>query len=151
AFLGKDKQKVFRPLYNVQFLRDVDSPFILAYETFARGSDAGALVPMLERVYQMLGRKPKEVLVDSGYITALDLADAERWHVRLYGPWKENDYSRKDAEAQQWGKDKFFWDESAQTYRCPADKFLRHTGTQTRPRSLEREEKVAIYRSDPKE
>ena len=30
-------------------------------------------------------------------------------------------------------------------------KFLRHTGTQTRSRSLDREEKVEIYRADPKE
>lgn len=152
AFLGKDKQKVFRPLYNVQFMRDVDSPFIVAYETFARGSDAGALVPMVERVRQLLGRKPKVGLADSGYITALDLADADRLQIFLCGPWKENDYSRKDAaEAQQWGKGQFLWDESTQTFRCPADKFLRHTGTQTRRRSLDREEKLEIYRSDPKE
>src|SRR5262245_7294480 len=35
AALGRDKLKVYRPLYNVQWLVDVDSPFILGWEVFA--------------------------------------------------------------------------------------------------------------------
>jgi hypothetical protein len=152
AFLGKDKHRVFRPLYNVQYVRDVDSPFIVGYQTFARGSDAGTLVPLVERVRQLTGHKPKEVLVDSGYITGLDLADADQLKVRLYGPWKENDFSRKESPApQRLSKDQFLWDESDQTYRCPAGKLLRRTGVQNRQRSLERQEKLEIYRSDPKD
>ncbi len=150
AFLGKDKHKVFRPLYNVQFLRDVDSPFILAYETFARGSDAGTLVPLLQRAQHLVGRGPKQVLADSGYITGLDLADAQRWGIDLYGPWKENDYS--DAQTgtpQQFSKDRFRWQPRTRTYRCPQGKVLRCTGVQTRRRSLGRTEKVEIYRADP--
>src|SRR5205823_3907059 len=30
AALGRDKDKVYRPLYNVQLLRDLDSPLVLA-------------------------------------------------------------------------------------------------------------------------
>jgi Transposase DDE domain len=152
AFLGKDKYHVFRPMYNVQYMRDVDSPFIVAYETFSRGSDAGTLVPLIKRLQQLTGHKSKEVLVDSGYVTGVDLADANRLKVQLYGPWKENDFSRKASTASQHlGKDQFIWDESLQTYRCPAGKLLRRKGVQNRQRSLGRQERVENYCSDPKE
>jgi hypothetical protein len=149
AALGKDKHKVFRPLYNVQYVRDLDSPFVVAYDVFARGSDAGTLVPMLTRTEQLCGRRPGTALVDSGYVTALDLADAQEWGVALYGPWKENDYSGKEAPpARQWGKDVFHWDEGRGEYRCPAGQPLKRAGVQARPRSLGRTEKVAIYRAE---
>ena len=48
--LGLDKDHVFRPLYTVQTIRDVDSPLILAYEVFAQASDAATLLPMLGRL-----------------------------------------------------------------------------------------------------
>jgi len=149
AALGKDKHKVFRPLYNVQYVRDVDSPFILAYDTFARGSDTGTLMPMLARTQQLTGRTPQQVLVDSGYVTALDLADAQQVGVELYGPWKENDYTEKDtASAPQLGKDQFHWDQRRRAYRCPQRQPLKLVGVQTRPRSLGRTEKIEIYRAD---
>jgi hypothetical protein len=149
AALGKDKHKVFRPLYNVQYVRDLDSPFILGYDAFARGSDAGTFVPMMARTQQLTGHRPKTVLVDSGYVTALDLADAQKLGVALYGPWKENDYSDKDASpAKQLSKAEFHWDERRREYRCPQRVPLKLVATQTRPRSLERTERLEIYRAD---
>jgi len=149
AALGRDKLKVFRPLYNVQLLRDVDSPFILGYDTFARASDTGTLVPLLHRAELLSGRRPETVLVDSGYITALDLADAQQLHVALYGPWKENDYSEPETTpAKQLSKDVFLWEEAAGQYRCPQQQPLLQVGVQNRPRSLGRTEKLAIYRAD---
>ncbi len=40
APLGLEKDHVFRPLYTVQTVRDIDSPLILAYDVFAQASDA---------------------------------------------------------------------------------------------------------------
>jgi hypothetical protein len=118
AALGKDKHKVYRPLYNVQYVRDVDSPFILGYETFARSSDTGTLLPMMGRTQQLTGRMPEKLLVDSGYITALDLADAQQLGIDLYGPWKENDYSEKEATSgRQLSKDQFRWLPQRREYR----------------------------------
>jgi hypothetical protein len=66
AALGVDKDHVFRPLYTIQTIRDVDSPLILSYDVFARATDAGTLPPMLARTQQLTGRRLQEVLVDSG-------------------------------------------------------------------------------------
>ena len=43
AALGRDKYNVFRPLYNLQLLRDLDSPLYLAYQVFAQTTDAGTV------------------------------------------------------------------------------------------------------------
>jgi len=57
AALGRDKLGVYRPLFNVQLLRDLDSPFILAYQVFAQPNDNNTLGAMLERQSQpMAGR-----------------------------------------------------------------------------------------------
>jgi transposase len=148
AALGKDKSKVFRPLYNVQFVRDLDSPFIVGYDTFARGSDTGALVPMLGRTEQLLGASPGDVLVDCSYVTALDLADAQERGVSLCGPWKENDYSARAARPpKQWGKERFAWDEAAGQYRCPHGQALRLKGVQNRRRTQQRTERLELYQA----
>jgi transposase len=145
AALGRDKLKVYRPLYNAQYVRDIDSPFIVGYDTFAQTSDAGTLLPMLQRTQQLLGRLPLTMLVDSGYVTAVDLADAQKQNVDLYGPWKENDRTARAASPpKQWGKDKFVWDETARAYRCPEGQALVFKGV----RSRHREERLELYRAD---
>ena len=61
AALGMDKDHVFRPLYTIQTVRDVDSPLILSYDVFAQATDAGTFSPMLARTKQLTGRRLKEV------------------------------------------------------------------------------------------
>jgi hypothetical protein len=68
------KDQVFRPLYTIQTVRAVDAPLILGDDVLAQATDAGTLPPMLERIAQLTGRRLKEVLVDSGYVTGIDLA-----------------------------------------------------------------------------
>jgi transposase len=149
AALGKDKVKVFRPLYNVQYVRDLDSPFLVGDDAFAHSADAGTLVPMLQRTQQLLGRLPEDVLVDSGYITALDLADAQEHGVNLCGPWKENDYSARGASPpKQWSKDQFTWDATTREYRCPQGQALKRKGVQNRPRSRQRTERLELDQAE---
>src|SRR4030043_2334167 len=74
AALGRDKYNVFRPLYNMQLVRDLDSQLCLGYQVFAQPTDAGTFGPMLERVANWTGVKPKAALVDATYVTACTLA-----------------------------------------------------------------------------
>ena len=48
AALGVDKDHVLRPLYTIQTVRDVDSPFILSYDVFAQATDAGTFSSSLD-------------------------------------------------------------------------------------------------------
>ncbi len=147
AALGLDKDHVFRPLYTVQTIRDVDSPLILAYEVFAQASDAATLRPMLQRLYQLTGRTLDDLLVDCGYVTGMDLADCRVQGVTLYGPWKENDWSRPKTP-QRFSKDRFIWHAERDSYECPAGQRLGRVSSHTRVCSGGREVREWTYRGD---
>jgi hypothetical protein len=124
---GLDKDHVFRPLYTIQTVRDVDSPLIVSYDVFAQATDAGTLPPMLVRTEQLTDRCLKEVLVDSGYVTGINLALCAQAGVTVYGPWKTNDVRRPQA-APLFTKAHFQWLPELETYRCPAGPVLKRVG-----------------------
>jgi hypothetical protein len=144
AALGMDKDHVFRPLYTIATVRDVDSPLILSYDVFAQATDAATLPPMLERTEQMTGRRLQDVLVDSGYVTGIDLALCAQAGVTLYGPWKTNNV-RVPKAAPLFTKAQFQWLPELETYRCPAGHILKRVGRETYVRSGGREEVVVRY------
>jgi hypothetical protein len=131
APLGLDKDHLFGPLYTVQTVRDVTSPLILGYDVFAQASDAATLPPMLRRSQQMTGRHLKDLLVDSAYVTGMDLAECAAHDVTLYGPWKTNDWSEPKTRAQ-FSKDRFTWHGDLDAYECPAGHLLKRVSGHTR-------------------
>jgi transposase len=139
AALGRDKHNVFRPLYNVQLVRDLDSQLCLGYQVFAQPTDAGTLSPMLERVANWTGVKPRAMLVDAGYVTACNLAICEQAGIALYGPWQENDFSQKKkkhgAKPRPIGKEHFTWLPEQNIYRCPEGHPMPWIGHQKRRQS----------------
>jgi hypothetical protein len=147
APLGLDKDGVFRPLYTVQTVRDVESPLILGYEVFAQASDAATLPPMLQRSQQLSGRRLLELLVDSGYVTGLDLAECAEQRVTLYGPWKANDWS-DPKKPSHFSKDQFTWHDDLDAYECPAGHLLKRVSRHTRVCSGGREVVEWQYRGD---
>ena len=153
AALGWDKQKVFRPLYNVQLLNDVDSPFILGYQVVAQVNDAGLMGGMLARQRERLGRQVRVLLADSGYTSGADLATADEAKGTLYGPWKENDYSKqkstKGEKSKRIDKGEFTYLAEEDAYRCPEGKRLEHVKDTSQRR--ETSGKVALKRYETRE
>jgi hypothetical protein len=153
AALGRDKYNVFRPLYNVQVVRDLDSQLCLAYQAFAQPTDAGTFGPMLERVTNSAGVKPKAMLVDAGYVTACNLAICDQAGSVLYGPWQENDFSQKKrkqgAKPRPIGKEHFTWVPEQNLYRCPEGHPMPWIGHQKRRQSDGQINVVHSYRCSP--
>jgi transposase len=153
AALGRDKYNVFRPLYNVQLVRDLDSQLCLGYQVFAQATDAGTFGLMLERVANWTGVKPKAALVDAGYVTACNLAICDQAGIVLYGPWQENDFSQKkkkqDAKPRPIGKEHFTWLPEEEMYRCPEGHPMPWIGHQKRPQSDGQINVVHSYRCSP--
>jgi hypothetical protein len=140
AVPGKDKHKVFRPLYNVQILQDSDSPFILGYGVFCQASDSGLLPPMLRRTRELTGREMKEVLADGIYAALADVRYCKESGVALYAPVPSGGNATCGAgkdrgKGKQIGREHFRWEEQLQTYRCPEGHLLHHSGTKQRERS----------------
>jgi len=131
APLGLDKDGVFRPLYMVQTVRDVESPLILGYDVFAQASEAATLPPMLQRSQQLSGRRLLELWVDSGYVTGMDLAECADQGVTLYGPWTANDWSAPKT-GSHFSKEQFTWHGDLDAYECPAGHLLRRVRGHTR-------------------
>ena len=85
-----------------------------------------------------------DVLVDSGYVTGIDIALCVQEGLTLYGPWKANDMSAPKAPPL-FTKAQFQWLPELETYRCPAGQVLQRVGRETCVRSGGREEVVVRY------
>jgi transposase len=141
AVLARDKFNVFRPLYSVQLVRDLDSPLVLAYDVLTQNNDNGVVEPMVEQMADHVGHKPDELLVDAGYVSVRHLEFCEQAGVALYGPYQENDYSGANGKKTQGNqktelpKSAFRWLPEAQTYECPEGHWLRFSAKQTQRRA----------------
>jgi transposase len=113
AALGLDKEKVFRPLYNVQVVDDLDSPLVLGYEVFAQPNDAGLLGGLLRRTKELVGHRLQAVLVDPAYAGGADLKAAAVAGVTVYAS------PPQEAKGPQLPKSAFTWLAGEQTYECP--------------------------------
>ena len=135
--VGWDKHKVFRPLYNLQLLRDLDSPLALAFDVFAQNTDSGLFQPMVQRTRGEMRIPLAEIACDATFVTACNLAICNQQQLTLYGPWRENDYSRSAAKEKQHmiAKEQFIWLPEEQCYRCPEGHSLRWIGKKKRPQS----------------
>lgn len=147
APLGRDKEKVFVPMYTAQFVVDPQSLLILSFDAFAQATDAGTLPIMLDRTRDVTGVMVTQVSTDAGYVSLLDLRECQRRGVRLIGPVQENDFTgRKRAEKAnpRLGKDQFEWLPRERTYRCPEGHRLEYKGQERRQRRDD--ETVVQYR-----
>jgi transposase len=138
APLGRDKMKVYRPLYTVQYVIEPTSQLILGYQCEASVTDAGTLAPMIDRVQATVGRRLKSMLADAAYCTILDLQDCEQRNVELLAPVQSNSFSKPKMSTNGVGvsnRDQFQWDEDLQTYFCPAGHELTYHSRQQKQRS----------------
>ncbi len=153
APFGLDKQKTYRPLYNVQTMSDVQTDLVLAYATTRRVVDNGQLVPMIERTMKMTGRRLCWVLVDSGYPSGADLAACQAQGVTVYAPWNENSFTEtkraQKKDKTQIPKDQFVFDPAAASYRCPQGKPLRYRGQSKNQKANGDYFTIEIYEADP--
>jgi transposase len=137
APLGRDKEKVFGPMYTAEFVVDTASLLILSFEVFSQVTDAGTLAPMLDRTHQVTGSMLIQISTDALYVSLLDLQECAKRNVRLVAPVQENDFTeekRAKAGPSQMGKDQFEWLPAEQTYRCPQGHHLNYKGKEQKSR-----------------
>ena len=145
APLGLDKEKVYRPLYNVQLVSDLQTDFYLGYEVFCEVADGPTLKPMLERIEYFVGKKIAQMMSDAGYASGANLRLMEGESIELIAPCQENDWSKDKKEKKGIPKSAFSWNEEKQTYVCPQGHELKYLRTETKQRG-EVQEKHKQYR-----
>lgn len=127
APLGRDKFKVYRPLYTIQYLVDPVSHLIVSYGCEASPVDSGTLAPMIDKTQKITGGRLKTVLADGGYCSILDLRDAQERNVQLIAPPSASGTSRRSKSLSgedQIPREEFTFDAPANSYTCPAGKRL---------------------------
>jgi hypothetical protein len=147
APLGRDKEKVFGPLYTAQFVVDTESLLILSFDVFAQPTDAGTLPVMLDRTKEVTGIMVIQISTDAGYVSLLDLQECQARGVQLVGPYQENDFTKQKRAKETKpciGKEQFQWLPDEGTYRCPEGHRLDYKG-QERLRRRD-DETVVQYR-----
>jgi transposase len=90
-----------RPALNTQLATDVDSNLIVNVIVTNQGTDNTALGPMVEQIDGRFGRRPREMLVDGGFVNHEQIDAVERAGTKVYAPVKN---ARKH---QLQGKDPF--------------------------------------------
>jgi hypothetical protein len=153
AALGLDKLKVFRPLYTVQLMPDLNTPLVLAYEVFAQATYAATLPTMLSRCRRAAGRSPSDLLTDTAYAKALDLAACQQAGVTLYAPSSaegDGGTTRAAGEAaKQLPKSAFVWQGAEQVYVCPEGHRLTYWCAEYEKRKGGERLRMLAYRCDP--
>jgi len=150
SVFGRDKEKVYRPLYNVQTVSDLATDFVLAYEVFAQHADDGTLQPLMNTI-RASGIHVEDVLADAGYPVGEDLQFCEDLGITLYAPWQENSSTAKKKQSREprIEKDDFQWDEGGQVYVCPAGHELPYSHKKTRQRADGETIRFDVYRASP--
>jgi hypothetical protein len=143
--VGRDKEDVYRPLYNVQVVDDLDTPFVLGYDVFAQPNDAGVLGRVLARLRAMLGRMVAALLADTAYAGGSDVAAAQTAGVVLYAPLPQ-----AEASPRQLPKAAFAWQAAPQTYLCPQGHRLVYDGATRQKRSGSETVRLYRYRCPPR-
>jgi transposase len=88
----------FRPAYNVQLATTTEGGVVVGVAVTNEGTDKAQLSPMLQQIEERFGQKPKEVLVDGGFVTVEAIDQVEQSGTTVYAPPKEE---QKQLEAGQ--------------------------------------------------
>lgn len=91
----------FRPAYNVQFASDTRSGAVAGVCVDNSGSDMGKMGPMNEAVAQDYGERPRQHLVDGGYVKFDDIEDLAKAGVDVYAPVPAARGKNRDRHAPQ--------------------------------------------------
>jgi transposase len=133
ARVMKESNGGFAPSYNVQISTDAANGIIVAVDVTQAGNDCDQLVNAIDRVQANMEQTPEQVLVDGGYTVKNSNIEAmaERG-IDLIGPVAEKNnaasFKQRGIEPEFY-PDKFRYDETSDTFVCPAEKTLRLSRT----------------------
>jgi transposase len=88
----------FRPAFNVQFATATASQVITGADVTNSGGDQGQLAPMVEQHQQRYEEKPKEALVDGGFVKKADIDQVSppQGGTTVYAPVMESKDPQRD-------------------------------------------------------
>jgi transposase len=88
----------FRPAFNVQLATATDSQVITGVDVTNFGSDRGEMVPMVEQHQQRYEERPREALVDGGFVKKADIDEVSppQGGTTVYAPVMKSKDPKRD-------------------------------------------------------
>ena len=151
APLGRDKRKVFRPLYTVQYVVAPGSLLIMSYCCEPAVTDAGTLAPMIDKTQQAVGGRLKTMLADAAYCSIVDLQDCQQRNVELLAPVQSNSWTEAKKQRKpdrQIPREEFTWDAAENCYHCPQGQRVDYVDRTRKRRHGDRELWESRYRCE---
>jgi hypothetical protein len=152
APLGRDKLKVFRPLYTVQYVVAVTSYFVLSYCCEPAATDAGTLGPMIDRTQEAVGGRLKSMLADAAYCSIVDLQECQQRNIELLAPVQSNSQTAAKKQKNpnpQIPREEFVWNPEENCYHCPQGHRLDYRDRARVQRHSDHQLWESRYRCDP--
>jgi transposase len=125
----------FGPAYNVQISTDAKAKIIVGMGISQCSSDAGELEPAVQRIEESFEQKPEQMVVDGAYPTHNAIEEMAQKGIDLIGPVRQNSPTSLDSLKRRGISPEFYprafsYDESTDTYSCPAHKTLHFETTE---------------------
>ena len=119
------------PAHNAQTSADGKHGLVVSAEAVSDAADANHLKEDVDAATEVLSKHPSTVCADAGYYSLDDLAKIdEKTRVIVPSPRQVSSERHEDEKtAEEFGKDKFIYDEERDRYRCPAGQMLPLAGT----------------------
>jgi transposase len=119
------------PSYNVQISVDTEQKVIVGIHLTQCSSDSGTLQPAMEKVKEMMGEYPKQVVTDGGFTNEASIKKMNEGPVEFYGslaaPEARQAASMKAAGIDPaFGPSAFQMQSESKTLQCPAGKILEY-------------------------
>lgn len=121
------------PSYNVQITTEEQSRMVVSVDVSSDANDTQQLLPAIERVNQMTGARPEQIIADNGYATRKNVEGTAVQGIELIAPWKE-DKSREAGACRRNGIGEAFvpsafgMKRGGKSMECPAGKQLVRIG-----------------------
>lgn len=138
AVIGRDKLKVVRPLYNVQYMCAANCDVILAYGVEASCNDHSSLIPMIHTTRSITDGALSIVHADCSYCSVSNLAACEKLGISLFASVQENNgtVERKAMDgSNQIPSKEFAFDEASGEMTCPAGHLMNRRSEVQVPRA----------------
>lgn len=122
--LMKNERRI-EPAYAVHAAVDSKHDLIVDYELTQDAADNNHLSSVALAAKQLLGVETLTVCADAGYYDTVDLKACDDQQITTYVPVPEPKISKKtNVPVPDYYHDKFVYDQTSDTYRCPQGKTL---------------------------
>ena len=149
---GRDKLKVFRPLYTVQYVVALVSHLIMSYCCDPAATDAGTLGTMIDKTQETVDGRLKTMMADAAYCSIVDLQECQKRDIELLAPVQSNSLTESKKQKNphpQIPREEFIWDEMENCYHCPQGHRLDYVDRTRKQRYGDHQLWESRYRCDP--